>query len=112
MNSSMSKSVLCLILLLTSAVIACSDNSKSLTKDEFGEDWPFNVESGKVYCVDGIIVVFETNGNSYALNDAARLSGNYKNIRDILRPDANYPGKKITMDLSLIEFEGLKLCEK
>ena len=83
-----------------------------MTKVEFGEDWPFNVESGNVKCVDGNSVVFETNGNLYALNDAARLSGNYKNIREILRSDANYPGKKITMDLSLIEFEGLKLCQK
>lgn len=108
----MSKTVLFFLVLLSSAIFSCTDDSKLLSRNDFGEDWPFNVESGKVFCVDGISVVFETNGNSYALNDAARLSGNYKNIREILRSDANYPGKKITMDLSLIEFEGLKLCQK
>ena len=92
--------------------ISCSDHSKRLSKDDFGDDWPFRVESGSVQCLDEHIVVFNTNGDTYALNDAARLSGDYKNIRDILRPDANYPGRKIMMDLSLIEFEGLKLCDR
>ena len=93
-------------------IISCSSNTKELSKEKFGEDWPFKVESGTVECLDGFEVVFHTEGQTYALNDAARVTGKFGNIKDILRPDANYPGKKIMMDLSLIEFEGLKLCEK
>ena len=100
------------VFLLAVLITSCSNHSKSLSKDEFGDEWPFSVEKGSVECLDGHVVVFKANGDTYALNDAARLSGDYKNIRDILRPDANYPGRKIMMDLSLIEFEGLKLCDK
>jgi len=91
---------------------SCSNHSKSLNKSDFGEDWPFKVESGRVECLDGYMVVFKTGSDVYALNDAARLGGDFKNIKDILRPDANYPGKKIMKDLSQIEFEGLKLCDR
>lgn len=99
-------------LLLIVVLSSCSNHSKRVGKSEFGDDWPFKVENGWVECVDGHSVIFKANGDSYALNDAARLSGEYKNIREIIRPDANYPGKKIMMDLSLIEFEGLKLCDR
>lgn len=100
--------IACLVLILSS----CADHSKLLLKADFGEDWPFRVEEGEVECLDGYVVVFNAGGKSYALNDAARLSGKYENVKDIIRPDANYPGQKIMMDLSLIEFEGLKLCDK
>ena len=100
------------VIFSTLLLMSCSNHSKTVSKSEYGEDWPFSVESGSVHCLDGHVVVFEANGDSYALNDAARLSGDYKNIREILRPDANYPGRKIMMDLSLIEFEGLKLCDR
>ena len=100
----------CLLVVIT--LTSCGNHSKQLNKVDFGDDWPFKVESGKVECLDGYVVVFKTGGKAYALNDAARVTDEFENIRDILRPDANYPGKKITMDLSLIEFEGLKLCDR
>ncbi len=91
---------------------SCSNHSKKLNKEQYGDDWPFNVQSGTVQCIGEFTIVFKANSEIYALNDAARLSGEYKNIREILRADANYPGRKIMMDLSLIEFEGLKLCDR
>ena len=93
-------------------IYSCSNNTKRLNKSDYGDDWPFSVQSGTVQCMDGFVVVFKTGNDTYALNDAARLSGEYKNIKEILRADANYPGKKIMMDLSQIEFEGLKQCDR
>ncbi len=103
-------SIACAICIVT--ITSCSKNTKRLSRSDFGDDWPFKVENGVVECLDGHVVVFISGGESYALNDAARFSGDYKNLREIIRPDANYPGRKIKMDLSQIEFEGLKLCDR
>ncbi len=97
---------------LALALSSCNHQAKTLTKDQFPDTWPFKVESGSVECLDGFAVVFRTNGKVYALNDAARHSDEFENIKEILRPDANYPGGKIMRDLSDIEFEGLKLCDR
>ena len=101
-----------LIVTLCFAFSSCSESSKILHKSDYGDSWPFSVEEGQVECIEGFAVVFHSGNQTYALNEAARMNKQFGNIRDILRPDANYPGKKIMMDLSRIEFEGLKLCER
>ena len=93
-------------------LISCSNNSKRVSSDDFIEEWPFTIENGSVQCLDGYVVVFNANGKTYALNDAAKVTGDFENITEITRLDTNYPGRKIHMDISLVEFEGLRLCER
>jgi hypothetical protein len=94
-------------------ITACTNNKKHVSKGDYGQDWPFSVESGTVQCVgDELHIIFKADGSTYALNEAAKSSGEYDDVEDIIRSDANYPGRKIMMDLSAIEFEGLKLCNR
>ena len=93
--------------------LACSGNSKNLLDKDFGDDWPFTVSGGTVQCLgESYVVIFKSNGVIYALNDAARATNEYKDIRSIIKIDENYTGRKILMDTSPIEFEGLKLCNR
>jgi hypothetical protein len=66
-----------------------------VTKAEYGVDWPYTVESGRLYCdPPGSNVVMESGGTVYALN--GRAMGNaaqrgYVNAREItLRDDHGY----------------------
>ena len=98
---------------LTLFIVSCTNNKKDLSKSDYGQDWPFSVENGTVKCTGSEYhIIFVSGGETYALNEAAKTSGEYHDIEDIIRPDANYPGRKIMMDLSAIEFEGLKLCNR
>ena len=43
-----------------------------ITAEEYGDDWPFSVDSGRLYCdPPGSTVVFESDGVVYALNGRA-----------------------------------------
>ena len=110
MPLTMRKSIL-ILFSITLLITACSDNRKHLSENEYGEDWPLTVNSGWVSCLgDPFVIIFETNGHTYAVNDAARATEKYEDIDAILRDDPNYPRGHVKMDVSMIEFEGLKLC--
>ena len=92
-------------------LFACNSNEKHISDSDFGEDWPFSVSSGSVECLgDPYVIIFNSNGRTYALNDAARATEKFEDISVIVKADDNYPGGQVKMDLSIIEFEGLKLC--
>jgi hypothetical protein len=101
------------LLFLVLTFVACNGNQKQIKESDFGEEWPFTVKSGTVECTsDTYAVIFKSGGVSYALNDAARKSEMYVDINSILKSDTNYYGKEVRMDMSPIEFEGLKLCNR
>ena len=107
----MKKFSLALVAVLIIGLAACDNNSKRLSKSGFGDEWPFTVSSGNVRCVGtDFQLTFEAGGKTFALNDAARASEEYEDISSIVKADENYPGGQVKMDLSVIEFEGLKLC--
>ena len=109
----MKKYIRASIAIVILALSACNSNEKRVSHSDFGDEWPFTVSSGHLECLGNpYVIVFITNGNTYALNDAARATEKYSDISEILKDDANYPGGKVKMDLSVIEFEGLKLCER
>ena len=92
---------------------ACSSNEKNISESDFKAAWPFTVSSGSIECLGNpYVIVFKTEGHTYALNDAARATDKYEDISVIVKDDPNYPGSNIKMDLSIIEFEGLKLCDR
>ena len=55
------------------ALSACSErvDQATVTRTEFGADWPFAVESGTLDCERGA-VTFTTGGRTFALNQIAR----------------------------------------
>lgn len=86
-----------LVLLLTLSGCAQSGNSGlEVSKGEFGESWPFTVQSGIVDCVDGQAAVFKTGGRSYQLNGFARSRG-YAPIDPIWRENPEIPGTKVNI---------------
>jgi hypothetical protein len=54
-----------------------------ITRQEYGDDWPYSVESGRLYCDGpGSNVVMESNGTVYALN--GRAMGNAEERRYVV----------------------------
>lgn len=79
MNKLLLAAVSCLGLYPGIAVNAQS--SKTITAQEFGDEWPFEVESGLVSCVNGS-VLFTVEGKQYAVNGTAEANG-YAEIEEI-----------------------------
>ena len=85
-----------------------------ITKAEYGEDWPYTVESGRLYCdPPGSAVVMESGGQAYALNGRAMgkaAERGYLNAREtITLRDEN--GYFTIGDTSRIIQRGLAMCE-
>lgn len=85
---------------------------KLITKDMFGDQWPFTVPQGELECLPPALVTFKVNGITYAVNSLASSRG-YQNIDRIWKNDPNrlneagFPAK---FDISPIVHSGLELC--
>lgn len=105
---------ICFVLASISILLlsACSEHIETLKQEDFPGEWPFNVSEGQVECInDGYAVVFHANGKIYPVNEAAEALDGISDINEILLDDPNYPGGKIKMSMSVIEFKGLKRCD-
>jgi hypothetical protein len=90
-----------------------AENGILITKAEYGNDWPYTVDSGLLYCdPPGGNVVLKSGGKVYALN--GRAMGNakgkgYLNARDsITFRDKN--GYFTVGDVGKIISRGLSMC--
>lgn len=122
-------------------LLSCSENGpkvlneKNISKQEFGEKWPFTVDKGLIQCVqyeiDGLApdltkgVIFIEDGKTYGVNGTAKSQGKTLGYEDILlilnddlkmkeeamRLGASEKDATVKMDISPILDEGLKLCE-
>ena len=92
----------CVLLVVALVTVACSSSpptipaiERRLTKEEFGENWPFTVAAGVVACDQsrsaGRAIVFTTGGVTYGVNDTAKSVG-YPAI-DPLRRSNLSPGR-------------------
>lgn len=109
-----------LLLLMPLIILACSTGNDSnqkgeiITKAEYGNDWPYTVESGRLYCdPPGSNVVLESSGKIYALN--GRAMGNaekrgYTIARDTITLKDEYGGYSIGNANKIIE-RGLAMCQ-
>lgn len=88
-------------------------NGVMIDKAEYGDDWPYTVESGRLYCdPPGSNVVMESGGTVYALN--GRAMGNaaqrgYVNARESITPRDEY-GYFTVGDSQKIISRGLSMC--
>ena len=88
-------------------MVACGKQHQGqlITKEEFGNKWPFSVEKGYVYKTEADHLIFETeDGTKYAVNGMARnwlksTKYNYKDIEEIWL----YEDKEIGLRKSLVE---------
>jgi len=65
------------VVLILFSSTACSQKGELITKEEYGSDWPYSVQSGRLYCdTPGSNVVMKSGGKVYALN--GRAMGNAK----------------------------------
>ena len=106
-----------IVLIFVASILSlagCSDKGEVVTRDEYGKNWPYTVESGRLYCdPPGSNVVMESGGKIYALN--GRAMGNAKGrgyivARDtITKKDEN--GYYTVGDRSKIIQRGLSMCK-
>lgn len=57
-------------------MVGCGDGSDDgsieIAKPQYGAEWPFTVESGRLRCDPGSHVVFVADGTAYAINGSAK----------------------------------------
>jgi len=87
-------------------------NEVRITKDDFGDDWPFTVDEG-VLAGNGSggigEVIFTVDGVTYAVNGTARGTGKYTEIDEIWADDPELAGLK--KNIGPIIDRGLELCQ-
>lgn len=91
---------------------------ETLTKTQYGKNWPFLVKAGVLQCRNSEDVVFQTDGKVYAINGAAMEHGRqqgYRNADEIKKPhpqlskSCKYAKFHLT-DTNILE-KGAKLCQ-
>ncbi len=129
----------CIAFISGLALISCGPNDntlgeKAISKEQYGNKWPFTVSEGKLKCIqyetEGINqemiqgVIFETNGKTYGLNGTAKSWGRklgYAKVDEIWADDtiqmdqlikAGVPieNAKMKVNIGQILDEGLELC--
>ena len=100
-----------LFLLLVSTE-GCGSSGVQVTKEEYGEDWPFTVDRGEVACVDKLSegvgsAVFRHGGKTYALNDFAEARG-HAALDPVLQGGLTDPA--VQEDLEPLMWRALRLC--
>ena len=85
----------------------------SVSKAEFGAQWPVSVEKGELECIDGYDAVLQSGGITYALNGNVRQKaekGIYHDVEEIWLDNPAIPGAK--KDISVLLRPAVdKLCK-
>lgn len=113
MKKSQIISIIAVVVVFISIIVNIADkNSKIISKESFGGNWPFSVDSGLLRCEHTYVhssVLFETNNKVYAVNDSAMAAKRYEDIDEIWLGNTQPYSPKIS--IGPIIQEGLKLCE-
>lgn len=99
------------IILVTILLVACggaSVPSADISRETFGDLWPFTVEQGQLQCLSSTHLVFIADGLTYAVNGTAKGSGKYRDIEPIRSPDPS--DTRYPMSLQPVLDIGLPLC--
>lgn len=73
-----------------------SADTGEISREEYGESWPFTVDSGRLECWRGSAAVFVADGTVYQLNGVAKQMG-HAPIDPIWRDNPAIPGTKISL---------------
>ncbi|MEE2566623.1 DUF2511 domain-containing protein [Hyphobacterium marinum] len=88
-----------------------SARAGDVTAAEFGDDWPFTVDSGRLSCRAPRQALFYANGRTYPLNGAASarsMDHGYASLDRIWRDNPDIPGTKISVGPMISR--ALELC--
>lgn len=88
-----------------------SARAGEVTAEEFGEDWPFTVDSGRLSCRAPRQALFRADGRTYPLNGAASaraMDHGYPALDRIWRDNPDIPGTKISVGPMISR--ALELC--
>jgi len=102
-----------LILSLAVTLMACGQPSSpspagiQVTRAQYGDRWPFTIESGYLDCIPPGAVVFRSQSGAYAVNGLAESRG-FADVDPIWRDDPVNPGLKINIG-PMIDL-GLQQC--
>lgn len=87
---------------LLCASLSCADPAPptprgvEVTRAQYGDQWPFTVESGFVDCEPPGSAIFRTRLGTHGLNGLAKSRG-VPDVRPIWRDDPNNPGLKVNI---------------
>lgn len=80
----------------------------AVTAEDLGQDWPFTVPRGRLVCEDWVVVFVTDEGDTYAVNGAARRQG-IPDITPIWRDADPAGGGKVGIE-TLVS-RGIELCD-
>ena len=86
--------------------------AEMIRKSEFGDAWPFSVDSGMVACIESTYVVFIVGQKTYALNGVAQTK--YKSVDEIWLDDVKMnklSTVKVKKSIGAILQKGLENCK-
>jgi|LGVE01.1.fsa_nt_gb hypothetical protein len=101
------------LLLLVTAIgtLTGCKSGREVSKEEFGEQWPFTVGSGRVECVKELAFVFKVNGKTYGLNGFADSWGiSNADLKDIWLRDPKYPDLELWVSIGAIQQAAEEQC--
>lgn len=87
-----------------------SGGGKEITAEDFGENWPFTVDSGSVECRNGNALVFVANGKTYGLNGFGDVIPGVSDLRSIWRDDPKNPGTGLKVNIGPVQKVAETLC--
>jgi hypothetical protein len=88
-----------MVLFISASVLlvsGCGQSGTEVSASEYGGEWPFTVEGGRLDCVQGRAAIFIVGDKKYQLNGFARSKG-YQPINSIWRDNPDIPGTKINI---------------
>lgn len=98
-----------MLLLAVTLLPGCSGSGpKSVSSEEYGEDWPLEVDGGTLHCEADAVTFTGPDGSTYAVNGVAMSRDLGRNIQDIQAPNPGGPGT--LKDTGPLIEDGLALC--
>ena len=82
-------------------MVAAATPGVIVRQSDYGKDWPFSVEWGRLYNDNGAAVFEIENGKQYALNGVATQRG-FASINSVWRDNPNLPGTKIPISYMIL----------
>jgi hypothetical protein len=86
-----------------------SGDGETVSRADFGEEWPLTVDSGELRCEGAGAATITADGTTYALNGTATSMNAGEDIDPIWEPNPDLPGAKKNIG-PLID-RALALCE-